>query len=53
MIFLEKRPFGKKCHLSEKKHLRVPGPIRKYPFTGGAEAFDGAPDGPQGNETQD
>ena len=28
-----------------KKGLRVSGGIRKSPFTGGAEAHDGAPDG--------
>ena len=28
-----------------KKGLRVSGGIRKSPFTGGAEAQDGAPDG--------
>ena len=37
----------------QKKALRVPGLIRKYPFTGGAEADDGAPDGPAGDEVHD
>jgi hypothetical protein len=33
----EKQEISKKTHLSGKKGLRVAGPIRKYPFTGGAE----------------
>ena len=30
-----------KCHVPSKNPLRVPGLIRKYPFTGGAEAPTG------------
>ena len=41
-----------KMRFSRKKPLRTPGAIRKYPLTGGAEAHNGAPDGPHGNETQ-
>ncbi len=45
----------KKKRLQGKKvariPLRPPAVIRRYPLTGGAEANDGAPDGPQGNET--
>jgi hypothetical protein len=43
---LEKRSFVR------KNLLRTQAPNRKHPFTGGAEANDGAPDGPDGNETQ-
>jgi len=41
-----------KIGFSQKKGLRVRAAIRKYPLTGGAEAHNGAPDGPHGNETQ-
>ena len=43
---------AEKISFSEKKGLRVRAANRKYPFTGGAEAHNGAPDGPHGNETQ-
>ena len=32
----------KKCHLSEKKPLRPPAPIRKHPLTGGGYASNGS-----------
>jgi len=35
----------KKDAVSQKKGLRPPGPIRKCPLTGGAEALTGTPDG--------
>jgi hypothetical protein len=38
-------PQAKKLPLAGKNRLQVTGPLRKYPFTGGAEGADGAPDG--------
>ena len=44
--------FFKKCHICERKHLRVPNPRPKHPSPAAQRCSNGAPDGPHGNETQ-
>ncbi|MDT0684712.1 hypothetical protein RM543_18825, partial [Roseicyclus sp. F158] len=45
MIFSGFLSFSGKSDVSVKKLLRGPADIRRHPFTGGAEAHNGTPDG--------